>query len=379
MLGRVYRARRRAGYMAVFIPGPLVQKMTTSSRAVEEAAREAIRFGVRKYRWQFAPRAKIAVSMHFIAGDRQVPELPKLVKFYLDLMKDELFTDDRQVEYLAAECSLPRGLPIPRGDRQGALIFVQRLSRYLARFDLFFELISYSSFREFLRRKTWVLGDLADPPQHYPLSCYVDSPQRELAQDCDVSFWETFLGADHETLDWIRTVTIGGNQQRFLEQFTIWPSDRPGSAAQASSLQTGCRASVPPLQVLLGPLPSHGQSRAFEARVRDTIHDLAAKFAAARCLLTPFDVDVQVRSAGSLRKDLDNIIWSLQPLLKQELMDGDAYLHGYRIYKTGDPALGHEEELAVRLLSTRAVSNFNHLVDSALEAAPGWLRCLMEQ
>lgn len=378
LLGRVYRARRRRGYMGVLIPEKLVQKRTTSSVSVEEAARKAIRFGARKYKWQCAPRARIAVTMHFTVGDRQVAELPKLVKFYLDLMKGELFTDDRQVEYLAAECRLPRGLPIPQGDLEIAIIFVERLSRYLARFDLFFELISYSSFREFFARKSWALIDLTDPPDHWPLNDYIDPPQRKLAQDCDLSFWRTFVGLDDENINWIRNVKLGGNQDRFLRQFTIMPSDRPHVAGDVLEMHPVCRPSRQPIRALLGPLASQGQSLVFERRVRDSISDLAKVFAPAGCVLTPFDVDVQVRSAGCLRKDLDNIILLLQPFLKGELMDGDAYLHGFRIYKTSNPGPGHEEELSLRLLSTRAISDFKHLVDSALEAASGWLHSLME-
>jgi Holliday junction resolvase RusA-like endonuclease len=82
--------------------GPLVTKKGMRAHHKVNQLREALTKDVSLCRWKYAPRAKLAVSFSFHDLEKNHPEVHSLVKFYMDLLKEVVFKDDRQVCYLEA-------------------------------------------------------------------------------------------------------------------------------------------------------------------------------------------------------------------------------------------------------------------------------------
>ena len=77
--------------------GPLVTKKGLRAHRTTNHLRAALTKDVSLCRWKYAPRAKLAVSFRFYDLEKNHPEVHSLVKFYMDLLKEVVFKDDRQV------------------------------------------------------------------------------------------------------------------------------------------------------------------------------------------------------------------------------------------------------------------------------------------
>src|SRR6185503_7589814 len=99
--------QKRRPVLHISIDGDLGRKGRRDAADLVEEIKRQVATGISDFRWKPVRRARMAVSMTFFPKGKQVPALHNLVKFYMDELRNLVFTDDRQVSYLAAESWLP--------------------------------------------------------------------------------------------------------------------------------------------------------------------------------------------------------------------------------------------------------------------------------
>jgi hypothetical protein len=357
--------KRRSHFMTV-VQGDLVQKRRRGADQIAEDMKRQFSAQMDKTSWRYAPRAKVAVTMHFHARDDQIPTLHNLVKFYLDPLRSVVFNDDRQVGYLAAQCWRPPKRFQNLGDKDASVfIEVERLTDYKRRFDLYFALMELGEFRDYLK---WDYGcrHLVDEDDEF--EALDDLWLDKAAAD--------FLGLSDETREKLRRFSIM-ELQRHRALNRIDQLDRPGGP-KGKYLRKE-RAKLRDLRLFtvdLGDLPAKGESKQYKQRIRTRLRKLPGEFRLLfRQILVPIELDVQVTPrALKLGKDLDNIMLGIAPAFKEELLHSEAYLHGYRIYVTDKLSEDNSSgNIRLKLLPLGAISSFEDAMDETFTAAKGWL------
>jgi Holliday junction resolvase RusA-like endonuclease len=88
----------RSGHHLFFrIDGSLATKNQLRAQSELQKIKVKIADHFERYRWKTAPRAKLIVSFRFFDNEKNKADISKLVKFYLDALKETAFGDDRQV------------------------------------------------------------------------------------------------------------------------------------------------------------------------------------------------------------------------------------------------------------------------------------------
>jgi hypothetical protein len=175
----------------------------------------------------------------------------------------------------------------------------------------------------------------------------------------------------------IRRLNSEQYQRRLLGVNGIDSLDRPGLPRWAKHLPEGINElrKFEHLSVELGNLPLRGETAQYKQRIRESLQALKAKQHDFYPLLLPVELDVQVFShAPKLSKDLDNIMRDVAPVVKEELLHPDSYVHGYRIYVADTDASEHKSDfLRLKLLPANAVSHFEDRMRKTFEVAGEWL------
>lgn len=268
-----------------------------------------------------------------------------------------------------AECAKP---PKPfsetcRHAENVVYITVERLDHYTRRFDIYHTLLEESDFMDF---RTGLSGPRAhhDDPSPSELDGPFDYDYRHLAafglSESDIALWKM--------LDLARL------QAALLRHNRIDASDRPGGRktrfAVIREMWEQLRL-VQPFAIDMRGLPERGESKQFKADIRAQFSRLMEKRRAFKRFVVPLELDVQVPMRnGALPTDLDNVMRRyIAPALIEELLEGEAHLHAYRIYAV-KPRKNNDWTIRVKLLSQGAIHEFGESMEDQLDRAKEWLR-----
>jgi len=281
-------------------------------------------------------------------------------------MSSIVFSDDKQVGYLVAQCWRP-----PRryadSDRAEGSVFieVERLTDYKRRFDLFFALLKLDGFQNHIK---W--------NHRYRHLIDEDDLFDEIVDPWLSNAVADRLGIPIETREAIRRRDIIERQKRLLMINKLDEYDRPGGP-KGKYLRKELMElrDLLPMSINLGGLPARGKSREYKRRIRERLESLKKQFRLFTHILVPVELDVQVTPrALRLGKDLDNIMRDIAPIFADEFFDQEGYMHGYRIYtinKASDDDM--PSSIRLKLLPPGAINDFEDTMEGILEIGKEWL------
>src|SRR2546425_173821 len=323
MLALRLRVRRKR--LHIRIPGRFAQKNTRGAAGVFAAVKEAATRAAEQFRWQPAPRAKLAVEMHFFAEHAEIPGIHHLVNSDLDPLQGPVFAADRQVAHLFAACGKP---PAPFADksREGenqVYIRVERFADCVRRFDLW---QAISEHPDFQLNRPYSLGS-DDERDRYSDGVDFEGTERML----------DFFGIEGDPREqWRRNNLI--EFQNGLLGHSISRFDRPGGApkrlARVADLWKR-QAHALLFSIDLRGLPARDESKDFKAHVREQVRAVGERWGERGRFIVPVELDIQVPEQKGRPTDLDNIVRSyIAPAVVGELLqEPHGYIYGYRIHR----------------------------------------------
>jgi len=362
---------RRSSRLSFCVREDLTQKRARNAAHVAETVKRELVSAVERYDWRFAPRAKLSVSIWFSTERQRVPDLHKLVKFYLDPMHSIVFRDDRQVEHLTAYCWRPLDqFAVAKGKDDAVYIDIERLAGYRHRFDLYFSLMEIEEFRDYLQGSY----------EHRRLiesAWYEDNDigDQDIVDLSDEAF--DFLRLTQEAKEMHHRSALMRRQMRLLGFNRIEQFDRPGGPKNKELGRDFVKVTqLLPINISFGGLPEKGQKQQYRERIQHRIRQVRQRVPDLRSTLVPIGVDVQVAPRGlEVGKDLDNIMRDIIPFLHKELLDNEGYVQSYRIYVV-DKLLDTDAAGSIRLklMLPYAIGDLDRKMDDTLEAAKVWVK-----
>ncbi len=351
-------------YFSTGLPFDLTQKQTKKAKITEEEIKAKLRSDVVKQHWKLIPKARVAVSMHFHTSDDHIPALHNLVKFYLDLLNEILFKDDRQVGYLEASCWRSKDLPIDISKKDDlVLIRTERLTSYQQRFDEYFSLCQIDDFQEYLRTNT-------------EDSHLIDNNELEVPKPISNELMKS-IGLSEEKRQKILRLQRCEMQNHLLSLNKIERFDRPGSAKAHEQLVIDTMpVDLLPMTINIGDLPRKGESNLYKQRIQACIKTITSKVNILNRLNVPIEIDLQVmpRRGTTPEKDLDNIIRDIAPALQEELFDTGAYLYGFRAYVIQNHNEGMRPgQMRLKLMGVDTIGKFDDNVIEIMKAGKKWI------
>jgi Holliday junction resolvase RusA-like endonuclease len=354
--------QKRRPILHISIDGDLGRKGRRDAADLVEEIKRQVATGISDFRWKPVPRARMAVAMTFFPKGKQVPALHNLVKFYMDELRNLVFTDDRQVSYLAAESWLPlkQHDDIDSEGISRVYIEVERLADYKNKFDVYFTLLRNDRFRDYL---------------YTHRSDLLDDEKDEF--EFESSYLPDSSALPPEIREFVRKHNLEERQRKLLSMNQIHAEDRPGLPRWVKFLpmQFQRLRAIEPFAVDLGNLPLKGETTLYKDRIRRSMQVLKANHKALDPIIVPVELDVQVISSKPhVSKDLDNIMRDIAPIFGEELLHADAYLHGYRIYVADTNNSEQPSDLLrLKLLPMNGVSDFEDRIRKTFEVAQDWL------
>lgn len=359
--------RKRRLRFLTRIRGDFAQKRTLRADRLAADLQQYISEEAAKLGWSQVPRARVAVSMHFFPQEYGSPDLHNLVKFYLDLLHPPIFYDDRQVGYLVAQrWRPPKHFDNLNRQESSAYVEVERLSDYIQRFDLSFELLKVNDFRQYLKRKERWLAE--DDEFEMPEMTWLDEAMINSLQ------------ISSEAKERFRKSGVTERQRHLLGLNKIDRFDRPGRMKGRLGRTDWMKEfpellALPPFSIDLGDLPARGESKLYRERIRASFRKLKSRLQLFGEILIPVELDVQV-TTRKLKpgKDLDNIMLDIVPAFAEELLHEESYLQGFRIYIAGKQTDSSSAgSIGLKLLPPGAISEFEERMNATLKAGEEWL------
>jgi len=302
--------------------GPLVTKKAIRAQHVVNQLREALIKSISLWRWQYAPRAKLAVSFGFYDLEKNHPDIHNLVKFYMDLLKEMAFKDDRQVYYL--EASTLRA----KSEQRQSSVFIE--IRRLVHYERYEELATDA--------QTDLAGEDEDW-NRFPGLAYVPDPQ-----------------------DW----DMAKVQYELLAGTSILVHTRAHRKFSFPSLMDEMK-NEHPFIVDLGHLPITGSTAAFKTRIGIILDDYVKRRSLFNRIHIPIELNAQItKQAIGLSKDLDNLMLIVCSLIRQKLLHPECHINGYRAYVVDDNSL--PPRLIIQLLKPGAIKELQKRLKRGFEA-----------
>lgn len=262
-----------------------------------------------------------------------------------------------------------RRKPLSHSARQAknvVYITVERLAHYARRFDIYHALLEESDFWEF---QSWFaeLRDRRDDPSAFDLGGPFAGNYHHLAA----------FGLSEREIALLQKLDLTRLQAALLRHNGIDAGDRPGGRrtrfAVIREIWEWLRA-VQPFAIDVRGLPERGESKQFKADIRAQFRTLMEKRQTFKRFVVPLELDVQVPMQNrALPTDLDNVMRYTAPAFTEELLEGEAYLHAYRIYAVR-PRNERDRMIRVKLLPEGAIHEFEESMDESLGHAREWLR-----
>lgn len=301
--------------------GPLTTKNQRRAQSELQQIKKKILADIVRYKWKPAPRAKLAVSFRFFGRERNHADVSKLVKFYLDALKETAFGDDRQVYYL--EASIWRGFP----GKDQSMVFgeVRRLTDYCRFLD-------------------------------YAAEADIDSEEPEengfpLLLDPRSSCWPV-AKRQAEVLSWTK-----------ISQY-----DRPGLREYLLPTMMDRLTGASSLIFDFGGLPKDCGTDKFLRTLNDRLSTFRNKESLLSGIFVPIELDLQVgNGCPQLAKDLDNIMLHVCSKISSVLLAKQAYISGYRAYVVNNLSRDSATRVQMQLLPQGAIENYRHYIEKAVE------------
>jgi hypothetical protein len=193
--------RHRKRFLSI-IKSYLLKKESSKADTAFQKIKTQIQIDMEKNAWDYVPKAKLSASLRFHSNRPYIPELPKLVKYLLDILCITICNDDKQIRHLAACCYRPSNKEQKTND-DSIFIEVERLTDYKNRFKLFAKLMQIDEFREYLRYQNY--GGFFDDED--------DKRIEDLWPDEEAA---KILNLPSDTVNQLHRMTIQQNQQKLL-------------------------------------------------------------------------------------------------------------------------------------------------------------------
>jgi Holliday junction resolvase RusA-like endonuclease len=329
-------------------------------------------------------KSRTLCLVRFFSDDRSAPAIHNLVKFYLDELRGIAFVDDRQISHLTAVfCRLDSWLPQLNAPgildstgrdsvkKSDVYITIEHLVDYKRRFDLCFELLDEHDFAEDAEEEretsesTLDTGDgLYSPMSKSELAALPEDVRRAVKE-----MEQAMMKIERDALQ-------TRLQRRLLSISTLGRFDRPSvHRGIASSHLFGSRVDHP-LVIDLGELPQRrGESGHYTDKIRAQMQQFKTNWELLDLFNVPLDVDVRVSSHTlAARKDLDNIMRDIAPILTDEFFQTGSFLNGYRIYVSevmDEPSMANK--LQLKFLPMGAIRDFDQMLSRTVEEGEEWL------
>jgi Holliday junction resolvase RusA-like endonuclease len=311
-----------SGHQLFFrIDGSLATKNQLRAQSEFQRIKGKIAENINRYRWKTAPRAKLAVSLRFFDDEKNKADISKLVKFYLDALKETAFGDDRQVHYL--EATVLRAPPRPRS----SVVFgeVRRLTDYCRLLD------------------------------------YAAEADTENEEEEENSFPVLF---DPSSEYWL----VAKRQAEVLSWTKISQYDRPGLREYLLPTMMGRLKSANPLIFDFGTLSTDRGTDRFLRAVNERLIAFRDDESLLSRIFIPIELDVQVGNGyRQLAKDLDNIMLHVCSKIGSVLLSERAYISGYRAYLVNNLSRDSATRIQVQLLPPGAIESYSDRVEKAVE------------
>lgn len=353
--------KHRKKFLSI-LKSDLLQKGSSDADLTSRKIKRQVQRDMKKIDWNYVPRANLAVTLSFHANNPNIPQLPKLVKYLLDIVCTIICHDDSQIKYLAASCHRPSA----KLDKNGAndesiFIEVERLTDYKQKFIIFTKLMQNSEFREYLRYNNH--------------SSFIDDEEDNRIED----LWPnketaSFLNLRPETVKQWHRMTIRENQQKLLSINKLDNCDwTEGPRDFLYSIKNEWYQFNPFIFYIDGFPTKRGKS-IYKVRLKNKLKELNEKFPSFGKIIAPLELDIQVSPKNKLlNKDLDNIILGIADVFSNELLEKGSYLHGYRIYMVKEPQKPTKNTLRFKLLPLYEISKFQDQIENVLSTGIQWI------
>ena len=291
----------------------------------------------------------VTLSLHPPVGGGQQPELPRVVKAYLDALEGIAYDDDRQVEYLEVRQS-PMRHPmmdgyVPRdGESDDASVFIEAepVKDYTDRYD---RAVRTGLFK---REAPWW-------------------PEWSMRDEIELAKLRRELQRTLESERGRLPERIRIDEERRLTDGVLADIDRPGPLPQAAHavhrmlpiqrfLRATRRRAAFWVSLRGGPRDS---SAVWKRELQDAVEDFKR-----RSVGLPFRgfiaLDIAVRGASLEGKDLDNLAHSILVPFEEALCISRGTVSAYRVYTApGDP-----EGVQVRVLDSNRLLALKNVLES---------------
>ena len=311
---------------------------------------EQIRSDAKEFFWDILPRARVGVHISLFPSSVKVAGIHNLVKFYLDLLKGIIFKDDRQVHYLSADC-YRSGTEKEEGE---VYIKVERFCDLISRYEIFHELKHH-------------IDDDFDYSREEDFDIDNDFDEKALRKlgvgENSILKIQRYLKSDKQLS------CLWGNK---INDFD-WPGALKNTMLNEAYLQWD---NLNPFVFFIKNLPLlHGQGSNYLERMRKEIENFSSKLPKFGKVISPIDLDVQVRiNNRRLCKDLDNIMMDITPIFDELVLSKESHIQGYRIYVTNDQNSGYQSaDLRIKILPPYCIDEFENYMEEILEKGEEYL------
>lgn len=343
--------------------GDLLQKGSTGSKENAELLKKQIRSSMNKTNWEFVPRAKLAANIHFHANYANIPTIPRLVKYLLDILCEVICSDDRQIEYLSAYCYRPSNSGSESlQDKDSIFIEVERLTDFKQKFKLFHNLINNDDFRNYAEK-------------HHYLGAFLNDDDTDIERQWPDEETASALNLSQVTVEaWHRMIRTQ-NQQKMLSLNKINVYDWPDGLKEPFYQMLEEMWDLNPFIFKMEGLPTSGGKGKYKKRLSNKLKELNERLISFGKIIAPLELDVQVRLNNmKLKKDLDNIMLDLSNIFTEEVIEEGSYLRGYRIYVTKvQNGSSTRSSLRFKLLPLYGIQDFNCVMEDTLKLGVEWL------
>jgi hypothetical protein len=349
--------------------GALGQKSQRRSKQIAPAFQAEVEEAVKLWDWQVPPRADVVVHAQFF-GVSSSPTLPKLLKFYLDLLEGQVFKNDRQVRCINATYHRLKPPKFEeekhkilhrsyKNDKCQVSLKVERLETYKTRLEVLKKIPDQHSMEEDEFSSDW---------------SFFENYQRAMKLYED-PIYRKRLNLSEDNVKIARFLHNKHLQERYLLNNTLSPEERPKRKPRDHKryafLQKLEYYNLKNrwLTVEIGELPKHkGDGAQYRVRLRESVCELKAKYP----LFFPLVIDTELEIVlapppeGQDSKDLDNVLLDVSSIFEEHLVDTEfGEIKGFTGYV--NMLLQPSNRIYLRILKPGAILRFHDHMNSSIE------------
>lgn len=301
--------------------GPILTKGGRKSKRLSGKIKSVFQEDADKFNWKAPPIAKIAIRFNIFCDQKNPPEIYRIVKYYLDLLQNSVFKNDKQVHYL--EASIWRS----HNNDSKSSIFIQarKLTELNKIWDIYQEI--YEDSYKY------------DEEVFFPYSHLIDQ-----------TLWD-----------------IAKEQYKILKKIKISPYDRPGLKKYIRPTMMKHFLGIDPLIFDVGHLPSKGESKVFRNKINSVFSDFVAKYSLFNRIYLPIEIDLQITKTGHKHfTDLDNAATYICKEFKKVILYDKVYINGFRIYVVDEIAKGIKADVRLKLLPPGEIRSYSERMEKEL-------------